>query len=422
MVLLAAAVVYNEVLLGFLDPAPPLAPDTLRAIRITQLVWGAAGAMAIGGALLMRRIPALARATSGEVGARVLLVGLSILLPLGLLEGGMRPWFVPTRTTTLFERDDALGWSHRRGVSAEWEGARVRINAKGLRGPELPYAKPPGVFRILWLGDSVTFGDKIGEDGEIFPFLAEQFLESEGALEVETINAGVSGYSPWQELRYLRDEGLRYDPDLIVVGFVPNDVTELLELERFGGSWEGWQLWYSRSPLRHALDQSAVFNALSRGIAGLRFGREVSAGARRKEVINVRALVDEPDRPDVAAAWRKALDDVGAMHAVAQENGRRLLLAALPFAFQLERAQPSDPPQERLRAFAEARGIPYLDLLPILRQDAGRRGAPASEYFIDHVHLTPGGMRVVAAAIARFVTEAGLVTGGPEGSGRVRGS
>ncbi len=42
------------------------------------------------------------------------------------------------------------GWIEKRGQYRVFE----KINSKGLRGPECPYQKPEGEFRILVLGDS----------------------------------------------------------------------------------------------------------------------------------------------------------------------------------------------------------------------------------------------------------------------------
>ena len=44
---------------------------------------------------------------------------------------------------------------------------------------------------------------------------------------------------------FLRKEGIKYDPDLVVLSFVLNDVTEKFGLIRFGGSRLGFQLEHS---------------------------------------------------------------------------------------------------------------------------------------------------------------------------------
>ena len=407
LLLLVAAAGYNVVIVERLDPSPPLAPATAAAIRQAQLVWATAGLLSVGLAVLLRRIPALRRGTTREGAALATLVVLSLAVPVGLLEFALRPWFVPPRTTTLFERDAALGWRHRRGVHTVWEGVPVQINSHGLRGPEVPHAKPAGVVRILWLGDSVTFGDKMSDDADTFPFAATVMLTPIDAVRVEPINAGVSGYSTWQELQYFREEGLRYDPDLVVVDFVPNDVTEFLELTRFGGAWEGWQLWYTRSRLQQALGHSALVQFLTKGLAQVRFGGDVPGAARGEEVISGQALVDAPDRPDVQAAWERALEDLAEIVALARAKSIPVVLVVFPFAFQMERIDGTPPPQQTLRTFAAAHAVPFLDLLPRLQACAAAEGGTTDDYFLDHIHLTRHGHRVVAAAVAEFIATSG---------------
>ena len=54
------------------------------------------------------------------------------------------------------EYDPVLTFRNRR--SAVFPDAGVRINARGLRGPEIDEQKHAGVRRVLCLGDSCTFG------------------------------------------------------------------------------------------------------------------------------------------------------------------------------------------------------------------------------------------------------------------------
>ena len=46
----------------------------------------------------------------------------------------------------------------------------VRVNTHGLRGPEIR-AKQPGEFRVLLIGDSLTFGHGVHEEETIGAFL-----------------------------------------------------------------------------------------------------------------------------------------------------------------------------------------------------------------------------------------------------------
>lgn len=100
----------------------------------------------------------------------------------------------------------------------------VLANGQQLREEhEIPLAKPAGEVRILFLGDSCTFGAGV-EVTETFPAFVERYLaEDVPGTRFECINAGVPGYSLFQGWRLLETEGLAYDPDVIVISFGSND-------------------------------------------------------------------------------------------------------------------------------------------------------------------------------------------------------
>ena len=108
----------------------------------------------------------------------------------------------------------------------EWQGIPVDINSHGLRGPETTYEKPPATFRILNLGDSVVMGWGVREE-DTYGQQLEQLLNEEGSgdLRYEVINAGVPGWNLDNALAYLQAEGLKYEPDLILLDLtIANDI------------------------------------------------------------------------------------------------------------------------------------------------------------------------------------------------------
>jgi len=109
------------------------------------------------------------------------------------------------------------------------EGTWVHTNSLGLRERELPLDKPPGLTRLLFLGDSVTFGPGVRDD-EPFPRLLEARLAGARPGRVETVNAGVVGYNTTQELARLQDVGLAYRPDVVVLTFVVNDLLDAFSI------------------------------------------------------------------------------------------------------------------------------------------------------------------------------------------------
>ncbi len=107
-----------------------------------------------------------------------------------------------------------------------------RINSKGMRADrEYPYEKPPGVRRILSLGDSFTIGYEVDVE-DCFSSVLERTLREKG-FNVEVINAGVSGYSTAEECLYLERELLKYDPDIVLVSFYRNDMQDNVRTNLF---------------------------------------------------------------------------------------------------------------------------------------------------------------------------------------------
>jgi lysophospholipase L1-like esterase len=99
---------------------------------------------------------------------------------------------------------------------------RVQTNERGFRGTRpSPVARTNGVRRIVGLGDSVMWGTGVNEENSILGFLEKQ-LNHESSYEV--INAGVVGYSTYQELLYLQKHVLPLRPDIVLVNYCENDL------------------------------------------------------------------------------------------------------------------------------------------------------------------------------------------------------
>lgn len=94
----------------------------------------------------------------------------------------------------------------------------VAINSKGLRDSEHEFEKAEGIYRVVVLGDSITFGYGGVEQSELFTEILEDRLAA-----VEFINLGVPGFSTDQEYHYLKEHGLKYDPDLVLLSMYQDD-------------------------------------------------------------------------------------------------------------------------------------------------------------------------------------------------------
>ncbi|MFH1279964.1 MAG: SGNH/GDSL hydrolase family protein [Candidatus Eisenbacteria bacterium] len=121
------------------------------------------------------------------------------------------------------EHSPILGWR----VRSNGESSLYRANSDGIRsGREYEKDPPPGTLRIAAFGDSFTHGDDVA-GGEEWPAL----LESAGD-GWEVLNFGVPGYGTDQAyLRYL-EEGVRFSPDIVLIGFMTENIGRHLSVFR----------------------------------------------------------------------------------------------------------------------------------------------------------------------------------------------
>jgi GDSL-like lipase/acylhydrolase family protein len=99
----------------------------------------------------------------------------------------------------------------------------VTINDSGFRDRAHAKEKPPGVVRILGLGDSFMFGWGVQEDET---FLKELETRLQGRIDrsVETINTGVPGWGLNQYYLFLKQAGMQLSPDLVVLAYFVDDL------------------------------------------------------------------------------------------------------------------------------------------------------------------------------------------------------
>lgn len=101
----------------------------------------------------------------------------------------------------------------------------VRVNAHGLRGPEIP-PEEEGELRILLLGDSLTFGHGLREEETLAALLEARLRESLPDLPVRVVNGGHQGFSTRQEVDMLVELGEALRPDVVCLLWLWNDIQE----------------------------------------------------------------------------------------------------------------------------------------------------------------------------------------------------
>jgi lysophospholipase L1-like esterase len=101
----------------------------------------------------------------------------------------------------------------------------IENDSEGFRGPERAFRTTPDddVYRILCVGDSVTFGFNV-DQAAAYPRQLEALLRARHpGRSIEVVNAGVPGWSWVQGLRFLEADGLGLRPDLVIAAHGTND-------------------------------------------------------------------------------------------------------------------------------------------------------------------------------------------------------
>lgn len=98
-------------------------------------------------------------------------------------------------------------------------------NSKGMLGAkEFSYKKPVNTLRIIGIGDSVMSSWGIDPDKTYLRLLNEKLTRAFPHKNTEVLNFAVPGYNTAIEYEIIKTKAIQYNPDLIIIGFVGNDM------------------------------------------------------------------------------------------------------------------------------------------------------------------------------------------------------
>ena len=119
---------------------------------------------------------------------------------------------------------------------------QITTNAAGFRDREFEHVKPPGVYRVIVVGDSIAFGWELTTE-QLFAKLLEQRFSADGHPEFQAYNMAVDGYNSRQEVELIRSRVLDYEPDLLLIAYCLND--NIYGADE--GSWRHFRKTWSRT-------------------------------------------------------------------------------------------------------------------------------------------------------------------------------
>lgn len=266
----------------------------------------------------------------------------------------------------------------------------VRTNALGLRDDRPLASKKPGTFRVLALGDSMTYGMGVEREAAFPALLESQLAKRLAPREVEVVNAGVPCWGQWEETAFLEHRAGALTPDLVLLQFtVANDVLDDLRYRDEGGKL------VPDPALGRELAESRLFH---NPLADWSRAYRNFVWNSGRHILRYRAMLDPARLARASELIRRARDD-------AKKLGADFALVVAPPKFQVDGGLEETVTGSRgidtaIVAQAERDGIAALDLGDALRQ-AKRRGESA--YFAVDMHWTPDGHQVVADAVSSWL-------------------
>lgn len=119
-----------------------------------------------------------------------------------------------------------LGYVLKPGASANYFDGHISINGLGYRGTDFPREKGDA-FRILVIGDSVTFGQTLFSDGKPWPAVLDDLLNERLQCKrpLQVINGGVNGYTIKDGTKLVKRDADWLEPDVVMSMFGITDIT-----------------------------------------------------------------------------------------------------------------------------------------------------------------------------------------------------
>ena len=116
--------------------------------------------------------------------------------------------------------------------------ATCYANELGFRDTDHDFKKPANTYRIVLIGDSLTYGPGVNFE-DSYPGILEKIIKknNKSMKKIEVIKLGMIFYAPQQYYSLYEEYGKKYDPDLIILSFHlltdPYDAYEFNENKRF---------------------------------------------------------------------------------------------------------------------------------------------------------------------------------------------
>jgi hypothetical protein len=290
---------------------------------------------------------------------------------------------------------------------------RYSNNSLGWRGRREYREAKQTDYRVLFLGDSFTYGTGVNDD-QTFAALVEKALGREHP-SVEVMNAGCPGKGTDYELKLFQTLGRKYHPDLTVLCFFSNDFqdNEAGEYYTIGkrGALQAKAVNCSRSTIKKVIDGLPAYNWLiswsqaanlvkQAGVrAVMKWGRQAGPGATRGLVVSYTRSASGYATPANKEATRIYLEH---LNAAVKRDGGALMMFYIPISQEVQEYRQSrtiSADERAVQRLAADNGIKLWSLTPLLAHS----GQPMDRLYYKEGHWTAAAHELAARDMSRRI-------------------
>ena len=296
----------------------------------------------------------------------------------------------------------------------------VRANSWGMRGEDVPFEKTKLKRRIVALGDSVTDGFFVENDGT-YPYFLGRILNASG-YPCEVLSVAKGGGSIDKEYALLKSI-MPLKPDIVILTFVNNDIAEirghsrqeLLDMK----PWKKYNFVQEWFLTRTAIGELAAdlklrmryrnYRRSDRGsanIAGIypeERGKDFAGNLKifEEKFASAEGLVThEPFSKETESLVDNYFFALKSVDQFCRENNARLVFVYFPAYSQIYDPSVSFEMRDILQSACKNMDIPFLDLTEALKEAGSGRGIHFAPF---DFHTNAEGNRVIAETVAGFI-------------------
>jgi hypothetical protein len=251
-----------------------------------------------------------------------------------------------------------------RGYFRQGNAVWHTTNDQGFRTPEFQQAKAPDTVRLVFLGDSFTFGEGV-YDEDVYPRQFQRLAEEShlfGDKKVEAINLGVGGYNTIQEWALLRDYARYLNPDMVVLGYTVNDAEPYL-FSRNQGRFA------RRDREVEAFEDQASFDLAPAWVRISRLHRWIWMLIKQHQVSEKTIRYYQKLYDPASASWKGLSQALSEIAAYQKQTGVPVYVCLFPMLYRLD--DPHNPflsIDDQMHQTLDDLHLSYVDLWPRLRR------------------------------------------------------